>query len=163
MYLVGNDRGVQAMLTRMDTLLSPPAIAGFLGAKVDPYLRGRARSRFRAEGDDVTGAWVPLASATREIRAQMGYGAEHPINRRTGQLEEYIAGSPNQINIHALGATLTLPGQPPVGEIKSKVETAQKGKSYPRTPARPVLGMNEKDLAYVLTALAFHVKGGGFR
>lgn len=159
--IIGDDEGVQKMLSHLDTCLNPVAIAGFLGATVDPYLRSRIRDRFQDEGDDVVGKWLPLASATVEIRSSQGYGGAHPINRRTGRLEEYIAGSPNQITIHSLGATLTLPGNRPSGELKKKVETAQKGRENPRTPPRPVLGMNEKDLAFTLTALAIYIQTGG--
>lgn len=158
--IIGDSSGVQAMLNHLDTALNPVAIAGFLGATVDPYLRSRMKDRFAGEGDDVVGKWIPLAQTTQDIRQQQGYGAAHPINRRTGDLENYIVGSPNAISIHGLGATLTMPGNRPTGELKKKVETAQRGKANrPVTPPRPVLGMNEKDLAFVLTALAFHVKG----
>lgn len=157
--LIGDDTGVQAMLNRLDTALSPAGIAAFLGATVTPWLRTRARDRFMEEGDDVTGKWIPLATATQEIRSTQGYGSAHPINRRTGRLEEYIAGSPDAISIHALGATLTFPGKKPAGELRDKVTTAQMGREKPRTPPRPVLGVNEQDLAFVLTSLALRIRG----
>lgn len=153
-------QGVEALLHHLDTALNPVAIAGFLGAEVDPYLRERAKMRFEREGDDVSGKWAPLKETTQAIREQMGYGADGPINKRTGKLEEYILGTPNRLTIHTLGATLTLPGRSPTGETKTKVQTAQQGKGSPRTVSRPVLGMNEKDMLFVLTALAFHVGGG---
>jgi hypothetical protein len=158
--IIGDDRGVAAMLSHLDTALNPAGVASFLGATVDPWLRSRARDRFMEEGDDVTGKWVPLASATQQIRSTQGYGSAHPINRRTGRLEEYVAGSPNAITIHSLGATLTFPGRKPTGELKKKLETAQSGRVNPNTPPRPVLGMNEADMAFVLTALALYIKGG---
>lgn len=150
---------VTALLTHLDTALNPVAIASFLGASVDPWLRTRAKDRFKSEGDDVSGGWAPLKESTQNIRSQMGYGSAHPINNRTGALEEYIVGSPNRLTIHGLGATLTLPGRAPTGELKTKVQTAQKGRGNPRTVPRPVLGMNERDMSFVLTALAMHVGG----
>jgi hypothetical protein len=158
--IIGDSSGVQAMLNHLDTALNPVAVAGFLGATVDPYLRMRMSDRFRKEGDDVVGKWTPLAQVTQDIRQKQGFGSAHPINRRTGRLEDFIVGSPNQLTIHSLGATLTLPGNKPLGEMKDKVETAQKGRLRPHTLPRPVLGMNERDLAFVLTALAFYVKRG---
>lgn len=168
LQVLGDDSGVQRALEVLDSALNPIGIASFLGAVVDPYLRGRAKERFTVEGDDVTGAWVPLSTATQTIRASEGYGAAHPINRRTGELERYITQSDNQIQIMpTIGAELTLPGSAPIGKLEDKVKVAQQGDpSFGRsgTPARPVLGMNEQDLAFVLLALAVHVKRvGGLR
>jgi hypothetical protein len=158
--IIGDDRGVQAVLGHLDSALSPSGIAAFLGGTVQPYIKQRAEGRFRGEGDDVVGNWIPLASATQHIRASQGYGPAHPINRRTGELEDYITGSPSQISIHALGATLTHPGKKPMGELKDKVETAQMGRQSPRTPSRPVLGMNMQDMGFVLSALAIYIRSG---
>ena len=152
-------KSVDFLLFKLDTALNPVAIAGFLGAEIDPYIRDRARDRFKSEGDDVSGKWAPLQQSTQNIREQMGYGAAGPINRRTGALEEYITGAPNRLTIHGLGATLQMPGPQPTGELKSKVQTAQQGRNQPRTVPRPVIGLNERDLTFVLTALAFHLAG----
>lgn len=164
--IIGDDRGVQAVLNSLDSALSPVGVAAFLGGTVQPYLQQRAEARFRGEGDDVVGKWQALASATQYIRATQGYGAAHPINRRTGELEEYITGSPSQITIHAFGATLTHPGKKPLGELKEKVQVAQMGRpdnqgpDKPRTVPRRVLGMNERDLGFVLSALAIYIETG---
>lgn len=155
--IIVHDEPVERMLRSLDTALNPVAIAGFLSGVVDPYLRGRAGSRFRNEGDDVVGKWMPLREATQTIRADLGYGAAHPINKRTGELEDYIVNSPNSLNIHPWGASLTLPGKAPSNsELRKKVVTAQAGMD--RTVPRPVLGMNERDLTFVLLALAESVK-----
>lgn len=157
-----DDKLAKNEILRLMGLLEPPAIAGFLGTRVDPWLRSRARDRFHDEGDDVVGKWVPLAAATRKIRASQGYGPDHPINRRTGELEEYIAGSVNRISVTAVGATMYFPGSPPSGRLRSKVQTAQAGSDKPRTPARPVLGVNERDLGYVMTSLELYIRGVAF-
>lgn len=157
--IIGDDAGVQAMLNRLNTALNPAAIATFLGAQIGPYIRERAQQRFKGEGDDVVGRWSPLKQATQAIRESQGFGAAHPINRRMGELEEYITHSRDAIAVHALGATMTYPGQRPQGELKEKVTTAQMGRTKPKTVPRPVLGMNERDLEYILTALAFHIQG----
>ena len=153
--IIGDDVAVSAMLTRMDTALNPIAIGEFLGITVDPYIRKRAKSRFASEGDDVTGAWAPLADTTQDFRKNQGFGPDHPINIRTGELENYITGTPGGVVANASGALLTSPGNPPSVEmgLETKVKTAQGGKTYPSTPARPVMGVNEQDLSTVLTAL----------
>jgi hypothetical protein len=148
---------VEALLMRMDTALSPFAIASFLGGPVEEYIRSRAAERFANEGDDVVGKWAPLKPATQAIRAQEGYGAEGPINRRTDELMNYIVGSPGRTQAHGLGATLTYPGTKPVGETSDKMRTAQVGEPYSGTTARPVLGLGEEDLAVVLTLLSIYV------
>lgn len=156
--LIGDTAGVQAMLLHLETKLSPPGMGGFLLTHVDPYLRHRARDRFSSEGDDVVGQWTPLTAATQSIRAERGYGPAHPINRRTGELEDYIANSGGAVSIHPAGATLVFPGQAASGELADKVRTAQVGTDSPRTVPRPVLGMNERDLAAVLTMMAQEIQ-----
>jgi hypothetical protein len=151
------DKSVEAMLFRLDTALNPVAIAVFLQGSVDPWVRQRAEQRFKGEGDDVVGRWAPLKESTQDIRAQSGYGASHPINRREGELEDYIVDSPNRLAVNPMGATLTMPGAPPTGELKKKFDTAQKGKDFPRTVPRPVIGLNEQDLVFILTSLATYI------
>ena len=152
-----DERDVESKLWALDTALNPIAIAGFLGAQVDPYIRTRARQRFRDEGDDVTGKWAPLQEATWNWRMNNGYPPEHPINRRTGELEEYVTQSRSDLNYHTVGAVLKMPGDPPSGELKDKVTTAQSGRADPNTQPRPVIGMNERDLTAVMTMLFLYV------
>lgn len=147
------------MLDILDTALNPAAIATMLGAEVGPYLRQRAKNRFRNEGDDVVGQWSPLRPATQTIRASQGFGPDHPINRRTGALERYITQSPDAISLASWGATLRYPAQYPRGELRDKVTTAQKGRVKPNTVPRPVIGLNSRDLEFVLVAIAWHMTG----
>jgi len=166
--VVGNDEGVEQMLHVLDTALNPVAIGAFLGGVVGPFLEGRARSRFANEGDDAVGKWAPLQQTTVDIRESQGYGGAHPINHRTGELEEFITGSGNYTTVHPWGATLQFPGASPIGEMEEKVRTAQMGKSAQYkggsdTVPRPVLGLSETDLVYVMSALALHIKGTGER
>lgn len=154
--IVGDAAGVQAMLMHLEQKLLPPNLGVFLTAQVEPFLRTRAGARFASEGDDVVGKWKPLSVQTQQIRASQGYGAEHPINRRTGELEDYIANSRGSVVIHPAGSTLIYPGTPASGQLLDKVETAQQGDT--RTFPRPVLGMNERDLAAVLTMMALEIQ-----
>ncbi len=156
--VVGDTTGVQAMLAHLETKLAPPNMGAFLMTRVDPFLQTRAGQRFQDEGDDVVGAWAPLKPATEGIRAAQGYGPSHPINRRQGELEDYIVNSGGGVTIHPAGATLTFPGTPASGELADKVRTAQVGRDIPRTVPRPVLGVNERDLAAVLTMMALELE-----
>jgi hypothetical protein len=139
---------IEETLRRLDTATSPEALAIFMGASIDPYIRGRASARFAQEGDDVTGRWEPLSPATVRIREEKGFGGEHPINRRTGDLEEYITGERSLIAPIAGGASMIAPGRKASGELQHKMEVAQTG--VDAHAARPVVGMNEQDLAAVL-------------
>ena len=153
-----SEKDLESKLWALDTALNPIAIAGFLGAEVDPYIRTRARQRFRDEGDDVSGKWAPLHEATWQWRSNIpGISPEHPINRRTGELEEYVTQSRSDVNYHGVGAVLKMPGDRPTGELKDKVTTAQAGRADPNTQPRPVIGMNERDLTAVMTLLFLYI------
>jgi hypothetical protein len=160
--IVGNDRGVQAMLEAVDSALSPVGLAAFLYGEVGPYIKERAANRFSGEGDDVVGRWAPLQPATVDIRESQGYGGDHPINKRTGQLEEYITKGNVWVTTSAGVGMLQYPkGVPTDKALQQKMSTAQRGRTSPKTVARPVLGLNEKDLSVVLTMLAFHIETEG--
>lgn len=156
--IIGDARGVEAMLQRLELKLAPPNIAAFLHVEVDPYLAQRAANRFANEGDDVVGAWPQLQPGTQAIRASQGFGDSHPINVRTGELERYIASSGGATAINPAGAELTFPGAPASGELADKVQTAQAGRGVPPTVPRPVLGLNQNDLLAVLTSTALYIQ-----
>lgn len=157
--IVGDDAGVQAMLLKMERAVTGPGLTQFLATIVDPYLRTRAQNRFTSEGDDVTGPWAPLTPFTQNERAKHGYGPAHPINNRTGQLEDFIIGAPSNITIASEGGRLVYPGRRASGLLGKKVSVAQRGISgRPFTPPRPVLGVNARDLEMVLLGLAMHIE-----
>jgi hypothetical protein len=124
-----------------------------LALEVTPYLQNRARARFEMEGDDVSGPWAPLTDATVAIRESAGFPGDHPINVRTGEMERFITGSRPTFAANP-DAMMIFPGQDPVGKTYYKVQVAQKGTDVPPTPARPVIGIDEADLAYVLATIA---------
>lgn len=147
-----DDKDVTVALFRLQALLSPVGMSAFLGTTIGPYLAKRAKERFQSEGDDVTGAWTPLKPATIAIRESEGYGAG-PINRRTGELENWVVRGGWNAYPTGFGASMEFPKKKPSGELKAKVETAQKGRQFPNTVARPVLGVNEQDLIFFQAAL----------
>lgn len=149
-----------AAVEKLALLLSGPGLSTFLGASVGPYLRERTQQRFANEGDDVTGPWAPLHPATVAIRESLPYqiGGEHPINRRSGELEDWVTQGNYFPYPTGVGATLQYPKGKPSGELLDKLKTAQGGRANPKTVARPVLGVNEKDLLFVTAALAAAVE-----
>ena len=160
--IVGNERGVQQMLQTIDSALSPVGLAQFLHGVVGPWVKQRAADRFKTEGDDAVGKWAPLQETTVKIREAAGFGGPHPINKRTGELEAYITGGQVGVQVAPGLGVMTFPQDPPKTiALKTKVETAQRGRSNPSTGPRPVLGLGERDLAQVMTMLAFHVQALG--
>jgi hypothetical protein len=161
--IIGTTKGVQAQLEALDTALNPLAVAAFLGAEVAPYLQQRAKARFADEGDDVVGRWLPLKEATERIRlagAEQGLwnvGPAHPINVRTHEMEEYVTSGLGELLPTAFGAVLNYPRPRQSSSLRAKMKGAQQGTSDGRTPPRPVIGLNERDLIFVLQALAWHM------
>jgi hypothetical protein len=160
LYWAIHEDDVVAAITKMELLLGPDGLAGFLGTSVGPYLRERTENRFVNEGDDVTGPWAPLHPATVAIREASFYniGGEHPINRRSGELEDWVTQGNYFPYPTGVGASMQYPSKEPSGELRDKLTTAQKGRANPNTVARPVLGVNEKDLLFVMAALAAAVE-----
>lgn len=154
---------VHAGLSRLERALTGSGLANFFATAVTPYLQERARERFASEGDDAVGAWAPLRLFTQNIRASQGYGPAHPINRRTGELENYITNSPPAITTGPDGGVLRYPGRTAGGELGRKVSTAQIGLPGGRimadTVPRPVLGVSSTDLEAVLYGLMMHIAG----
>jgi len=158
--VLNND--VETALLKLSILMSDNGLAAFLGAAIGPYLQQRGQKRFQSEGDDVSGAWAPLSPATIVIRGNQ-YGSG-PINRRTGELENWVVGSGWDAYPITKGATMRFPGKKPAGGLKDKVITAQQGRDgsegpeHPRTVPRPVIGVNETDMVFFQTALAFAIQ-----
>lgn len=146
------------VLARLSELLSPGPLGVFMDEQIGALLQTRARDRFKNEGDDASGKWAPLADATEQIRLAQGYGAAHPINVRTGDLESFIEDSPNRIIMDGQGVTLNFPGTDPTTRVGEKLKGAQQGEG--RAPARPVLAINERDAAMAVGALESYIRTG---
>jgi hypothetical protein len=161
--LTGDSKAVDLMITRLEYLLGPAGMSAFLVGQVTPYLKGRAANRFANEGDAVSGRWSALSPVTISIRTSMGYGGEHPINRRTGALERWVTGSTPSLVTSPAVSVLTYPGNPPTGKLRDKVVTAQTGqmgKSSGTVP-RQVLGMDSTDYIAILGMLALSIEAVG--
>lgn len=145
---------------------SPAGLQEFLAATVFPYIKQRAASRFRGDGDDASGQWAPLAESTRRIRESgiasgeyVGITRSRPINRRTGELEAYITNGHGTFTSTSSGSTLAYPQATTPNNMVKKVRRAQQGDA--RTPARPVLAVGHTDLTFVTNALYRFIVTGG--
>lgn len=154
-YIQG--RSAEYAIDRLTEAFTPQALAAFLGEGVGEYLAKRAEARFAQEGDSAVGKWEPLKEATVNIRLSQNFGGEHPINRRTGELEDWVVGSGWHAYPTNLGASLRFPKANPVGLVREKVETAQRGRDYPSTVARPVLAIDETDVLQVTALFGVYI------
>jgi len=142
-----------ADVTQVTRRLSGASLSEFMMREVSPFLRKRASIRFAVEGDHASGAWDPLGYMSQKNRILLGFGAEHPINVRTGDLRDWVLGNYGEITKVTEGSTeLTWPGETS-GELDEKFTTAQVGKGTPPTQARPVAAADELDLAWILSGI----------
>lgn len=151
----GNSRDIENMLRAFYNAFDDSRVASdLLPDHIYPVLRERLSQRFEAEGDDVVGAWLPLAETTVRIR-----GSAHPINVRTGALKGAMLNNPPRIERHSLGATMWFPGDVS-SDIQDKLQVAQYGGVTPQgqsVPPRPILGVNEADLELIMVALGEYI------
>lgn len=161
--IILDDKDVEAGLANLARLLSPESIDLFLGESVVPFLRERADFRFSNEGDTASGKWEALRPATVRARAYgietgeyTGIGPEHPINKRTGELESYILGSDGLL----VGEGTVLWPNPNArdGDIDEKLGRAQG--LDPNTVQRAVLAIDEDDVVIVMGKLVDFLSGG---
>lgn len=151
---------LQHDLDALIMLMSPAGAEAFLGTTVGPYIRRRAGERFANEGDDVVGKWAPLRPATVAMRQASNWavGGDHPINHLSGEMERWVVDGGWDAYPDSFGATMRYPGSVPTGNLAKKVKTAQSGDPASRTVARPVLGVNEADMLWMVTAYAFAIE-----
>lgn len=153
-------RDTERVLDQLADNISPQSLQKFLYTQTAPYLQMRAEERFQNEGDDVVGRWSPLAASTLAIRASQGFSTT-PINVRTRRMKHFITGSFGQVTQLGDISILTWPN--PANRtlsLEEKLRTAQVGKAQPSTPARPVLGVNQRDNIFITALLAAHVMSG---
>jgi hypothetical protein len=144
-----------AVLAALELRLSSAGLGMFLESVVDPWIRQRISARFASEGDDMSGKWHPLAVATQQIRAYYGHPPDHPINVRSGDLRSFLISEDSDIKMWGGGASLIHPPQGSASPMMAKkIATAQGGSSFPPTPARPVIGVDENDLVFITSSLA---------
>lgn len=155
--IVGDFAQTEAMLSALMYSTTSTHMMGFLIERETPYLKERAIQRFHNEGDDAVGMWAPLKEATKNIRSSMGFSPDHPINVRTGGLEDFITKGEPEVMATGNVAVLMMPG-PSSGHMLDKLRVAQIGSDVPNTVPRPVVGLDHSDLVATLTMFAFNLQ-----
>lgn len=153
MIYVNVDAGTAiAEVEALEGALMGASLGMFLAGPGREILAQRAAERFASEGDDASGDWAALRRKTAEIRAQLGFGAYHPINERTGELYAFVVGSEGDLTVGESEAALQWPDVP-TGDVAIKYNTAQTG-SRTGQVARPVVAVNETDTTLMTEALS---------
>lgn len=158
------------MMARSMQAVSAPSLMAFLSTVGDEYFTEEIVDRFAYEGDNKSGNWQPLSDSTVRIREALGYPGSNPINERTQELLNFVA-----FNREYYGgsnwAMMSVPGSAKNTSVEAKLKTAQHGTTvnplFPgaHTPPRPVLAVDESDMAALLTMLQVHIMqqiAGGF-
>lgn len=154
--VVVDDDDVSGMFARFDSVLEAPNLAQFLRRYATPWFRGKAGAGFEDEMAPNGQPWSPLKPYTVETRESEGFPGDHPINHRTGAMERYIMQGTPSMAVGAMQATMRFPGRGSA-LFNRKLKVAQQGAKWPRTVARPVVGMDERDLAVMLRSLSLWI------
>ena len=152
------DEDVIVALYALLSATSSVSMALFLEGVMEEHFEQRAQARFASEGDQASGQWEELLfPETHDFRVEQGFPPAHPINRRTGELFRWVTQGGGDVapfgGSSVPGAILSWPKMPNDPETREKLHTAQAGKSDPYTPPRPVVAMDQIDLAFALSAL----------
>ena len=150
-----DERESKALLDAIEQTLMGHNLYQYLRDHMQPYVRLRTAHRFRAEGDDASGPWAPLMAATQQIREHAGFPPMHPINRRTGELENFLLRGVIDQSWTPDSAIMRYPGTPPTHALREKLKTAQQGRARPRTVPRPVVKANAADMSYFTNNFLF--------
>ena len=145
------------------TSTSPAGLSVFLAGRARNWFQERAEARFTDAGDDASGPWRPLAESTQRIRSKLGFGADAPINVRTGFLKGTVTAARGDIFVDALGSTMSWPGSAVSPALEHRYNQAQLGNLRTKAPARPVVAMNVTDAAGILALLGDFVLGPEMR
>lgn len=147
---------VEDLIESIGGALSPTGLSVFLEGPAYEYLSQRVEARFASEGDAASGDWPPLAAFTVRQRERLGYGGEHPINVRTGELWDYAVNT-YQVFPAGSGAVLEMPERGAAdSELARKFKTAQEGRdpnpnpSMAPVPPRPVVAFDAADAEILL-------------
>lgn len=150
---------LQRRVSLVERRLSEVAISGHLGTTVKPYLSRQARKRFQVQGDEASGPWATLTTATNSWRASLGFNPIKPINVRTGHLREMITNSKPDVTTTPQMSVLSFPGNN-ILDRPDMFHRVQQAVGNRRGPARPVVAMDGTDIAWVLASMQKFVVSG---
>lgn len=133
--IISVDKGsVSSMLGRLDQYKSlPRKFRPALGEVADYVTKEMIPVVFAQEGP----GWHKLANRTQMERRMQGYGAQHPILRRTGDLYSELTdrSHPNHVEIIRTGKMARIE----IGGSSKKFLENQMGKPSANLPARPMV------------------------
>jgi hypothetical protein len=144
---------VDLLLGAIESTLLGQNLFQYLRDYMMPYMRQRTAQRFASEGDDASGKWAPLMEVTNDIREALGFPREHPINRRSGALENFLERGNIEFQMQADSAAMFYPGRPASSLLTEKLMTAQGGSR--RAVARPVVALSQADMSYFVSNFSF--------
>jgi len=173
MDIIVEDDEVNKALQALWWAISGASLRRFHVVATSPFLRQRAKERFRSEGDAASGAWAALTDSRNDIREHAGFPAAHPINRASGELENYILSGKDDITWGPGWAAFFLPRNTGSARLLGRMTTAQEGRtgghmpmgwgmegtkpSPSATPKRPVVAMDMTDTAHLMAALEIFI------
>lgn len=152
---------VDQLVEAVNTAVSGPSLRAFLYGSAHDHFEHEIVQRFAYEGDRKSGPWEPLHDATIDIRHALGVPGPGPINIRDQGLFDFVTSSRTTI-AGDFWAQMDLPGRPPDSVTEDKLRTAQRGSNnnplgYGPTSPRPVLAVDESDMAALLIRLETHI------
>lgn len=155
---------VDTMLDKLVLATSQTSLEEFMRVEVNEFFETRIGDTFNEEGGVKTGFWAPLSEATVAIREALGYGGDSPINVRTGELQDFVQYGREYLQGDDW-VEMQVPGSPPDPITAQKLKTAQQGNpsnpipGFGPTPPRPILAVDEMDLARIMEMLVVHIDG----
>lgn len=161
LQIEGDSREVHLRLKGLEQAFNPVLMAANLfRRRIHDDVVEQIERRFQSETDPTGKPWAPLAPYTEQMRADGGFGPAHPINVRTGTMKRHLLDSPPSIIPTPGSVTYRHPATPGEGDVPNKIKVAQMGgqqSGFRDTPPRPVLGMDESDLALILWNISLHI------
>lgn len=157
---------VEKLLINAERALSPVGVYRFMSKWAPNYFQNRAVDSFGSQADRATGPWAPLSAATIDIRERLGYGSG-PINKRTGELREWLTSSPGNTYLMGSEVIFYFPSlAPPSYAAEQKLHTAQLGRAGSEnpmipggsSPARPVTSIDAQDVVQFMAGFATHLE-----
>ncbi|ANA87252.1 hypothetical protein SEA_GIBBLES_17 [Gordonia phage Gibbles] len=150
-----NFRPVKDKLTTIEQGVSAHALIATMNS-IHHYFVNKTENMFSAESDPFGNKWAPLAPATISRRSSLGFPPA-PINVRTGKMKDYM--TPSVPDVIGSGAFVSMAyprrNAPPNDML---IRLKQAGGEL-KGPAREVVGMNETDVAYVISYVNASVLG----
>jgi hypothetical protein len=159
-----DDSAVQGLFARLEASIMPTSLFEFMEAAAWPMFSDRIMDRFAYEGDSASGTWPDLSPATVAIKEKLGVDFPDAPNVRTGEMLEFLTHSHHTMPTEG-GVEMVFPVDTGDAIMTRKIQVAQGGDPGPNwlneamapTPARPVIAIDEVDMASLLKALSIHV------